>query len=397
VRVARETAQVLSPRFALQLVAHNPFSPHRLPSGAWLFCAIGALSGLVGCAGKSERKFRDGEALEAREGASSDSGSNGNGSNHGSNGEGDHSGTGDDGHGEDDDPDEVSPPAPEDDDLPRRWEWDHSVDGTCARWNADNLQRGEGTWSGSVAECDPGAISEVGRENALRLLNLHRWLADLPPVTTSDQRNELAQACALLEDANWRESGLSHTPPDSWKCYSEEAADGAITSNISTGPGVVSVPAYLLEKGAEAAMGHRRIILSNELGPIGLGSTGPGGASCMQALPGKNDAARAWVAWPPPGVFPLAAYGEAPRSLSDTGWSIQSDYIDLSKAKVSVSSRGRALATDVSELDPSPGSESAIRIVPNGWTVRAGETYEVSVTGIKPAIEYAIEIVDCDS
>jgi hypothetical protein len=157
----------------------------------------------------------------------------------------------------------------------------------------------------------------------------------------------------------------------------------------------VSVPAYFLEKGAEAAMGHRRIILSNSLGPIGLGSTGPGGASCMQALPGKNDAARAWVAWPPPGVFPLAAYGEAPRSLSDTGWSIQSDYIDLSAAQVSVSAGGRPLAVTVSELEPSPGSESAIRIVPNGWTVRAGETYAVSVSGIKPTIAYSIEVVDC--
>jgi hypothetical protein len=374
-----------------------------MQAAAWLFCALGVLAGSVGCAGKSERKWRDGEAVEATargedESDDSDGADSGRGDStpipeHGGNEDAgsEEAATGDGGSTE------VSPPEPEHGQPPPHSEWDHSVAGTCARWNADQLQRGEGTWTGSVARCDAGAISEFARANALRHVNLYRWLAELPPVTTSPERDALAQACALLQDANWREAGLSHTPHDSFECYSDEAAEGAITSNISTGPGVISVGAYLLEKGAEAAMGHRRIILSNALGPIGLGSTGPGGASCMQALPGKSDAARAWVAWPPPGVFPLAAYGESPRSLGDTGWSIQSDYIDLSKAVVTVVAGGMEREVEVSELEPSPGSESAIRILPRGWTARAGETYEVSVGGIQPKIQYSFELVDCDA
>jgi hypothetical protein len=38
-----------------------------------------------------------------------------------------------------------------------------------------------------------------------------------------------------MMDAN---DSLSHDPPENWKCYSEEGADGASTSNISSGPGV---------------------------------------------------------------------------------------------------------------------------------------------------------------
>jgi hypothetical protein len=44
----------------------------------------------------------------------------------------------------------------------------------CQRWNADRAQLGEGTWSGSVDACDPGTISQDGRDNALRLVNLYR-------------------------------------------------------------------------------------------------------------------------------------------------------------------------------------------------------------------------------
>ena len=60
----------------------------------------------------------------------------------------------------------------------------------CARWNADTANVSEGTWSGSVAACEVGDISADGRENALRLFNLVRWLADLPAVQTEEQRNQ---------------------------------------------------------------------------------------------------------------------------------------------------------------------------------------------------------------
>jgi hypothetical protein len=266
---------------------------------------------------------------------------------------------------------------------------------TCSRWKADRTGLDEGTWSGSIRRCDPGEISEQGIESALRMVNLYRWLAELPQVTTTPERNRIAQACALLQDANYSRHGLDHDPPRTWDCYSDEGAAGALTSNISAGPGVTSVGAYMLDLGNEADLGHRRIILSNFLGPIGLGSTGRGGASCMQAIPGTGDAGKAWLAWPPPGFFPSDAYDYPPYSLDTTGWSIQSEDMDLSSARVEVTAGGAERRVRVHELHGRYGSTDALRVVPMGWSVRAGETYAVRVTGIATPIEYELEIVDC--
>lgn len=264
----------------------------------------------------------------------------------------------------------------------------------CARWNADRANLSEGTWSGSFESCDPGEVSPDGIANALRQFNLYRWLANLPPVATDPERNSQAQACSLMQGANWRDRGLSHDPPSDWLCYTEEGAQGSSSSNISGGPGVSSVDAYLVDSGNESTMGHRRIVLSNDLGPIGLGSTPQG--SCMQNLRGTGQADNPWTAWPSPGPFPIQALAPGRSTLDDTGWSLQSTDIRLSGAEVQVTTGGMELPVDVSTLTGSYGGNNAIRIQPNGWESQAGQTYAVSVTGIDTPIEYAIELVDCE-
>jgi hypothetical protein len=270
---------------------------------------------------------------------------------------------------------------------------DRSAEGVCARWNADRADMSEGTWSGDVATCDPGDISPEGRANALRLYNLYRWLAELPAVTTDPERDRMAQACALMQEAN---GSLSHDPPMNWECWTQEGADGSASSNISSGPGVAVVDAYLLDSGNTENMGHRRWILSNSLGPIGLGSTATG-ASCMQNLNGDGNADKAFTAYPPPGFFPLQAMDASwdNDTLDEAGWSIQSDSIDLADASVTVTSGAGTLAVSVAELPGGYGSRYAIRINPEGWSTEAGATYHVSVTGVDEPIEYDMSIVDC--
>lgn len=269
---------------------------------------------------------------------------------------------------------------------------DRSEVGTCQRWNADHENMDEGTWSGSVTNCEAGDISADGRANALRLYNLYRWLADLPPVETSEERNRLAQACSLLMEAN---NKLSHEPAMDWKCWTQDGADGAGSSNITTGASVASVSGYMLDPGNDTTLGHRRWILSNSLGPIGIGSTG-GGASCMQNLGGEGDAGKAYMTWPPAGVFPLQAYsGSFGVTLNETGWSIQSDAIELDNAVVTVTSEGAALPTTVTQLLGGYGSRYALRFNPDGWEPEAGKTYSVNITGIDEAITYDVKFVDC--
>jgi len=267
-----------------------------------------------------------------------------------------------------------------------------AVEQMCSRWTADRADMSEGSWSGSVASCDPGDVSADGRANALRVLNLHRWMVGLPEVTTDPMRDELAQACALMMHAN---GSLSHDPPMGWTCYSSDGATAAGSSNISTGPGVMSVDLYMVDPGNASTLGHRRWILSNSAGPVGLGSTSE--YSCMWVLGGAGGGTNQWTAWPSPGPFPFEAISPLGfASINDTGWSVQSDDIDLDGAAVTITADGEPRPVTVTTLAGGYGSSSAISMIPQGWVAEVDTTYHVRVEGIAGGpIEYDVEIVDC--
>jgi hypothetical protein len=263
----------------------------------------------------------------------------------------------------------------------------------CSRWNVDRADLSEGAWSGSVASCDPGDMDASGRENALRVTNLYRWLCDLPPVDHDPVRDAANQACALMMHAN---GTLSHYPDASWACYSAEGASSAGQSNIATTPAVNAVDLYMVDPGNPNTLGHRRWILSNSLGPIGFGSTS--GYSCMHVLYGSGTASASWTAWPPPGVVPFEALTPPTTwgySLDSTGWSVQSDEIDLSKAEALVSSAGADLPVRTTALDANYGSRWAISFIPQGWQAEAGRSYHIEIQGVTPPITYDVNVVDC--
>ena len=264
----------------------------------------------------------------------------------------------------------------------------------CLRWTCDRMELDEGRWTGDVGSCSAGDSTQGGRENALKLINMYRFIAQLPPVTHDASKNARAQKCALMMDAN---DSLSHDPPESWTCFSEEGAKGAGTSNIASAPGVLAVDMYMNDFGNETTIGHRRWLLSNSLGPVGLGSTDR--ASCALVLSGSGDAGKAWMAWPPPGPSPFEMFskGGFGQTLDESGWSVQSDDIDLEAAGlvVSVTDAGQARPVTVNVLGGGYGSATAIRFVPDGWASEAGHTYHVKVTGISSPIEYDVEVVDC--
>jgi len=96
-------------------------------------------------------------------------------------------------------------------------------------------------------------------------------------------------------------------------------------------------------------------MLSNYLGPIGIGSTG--NYSCLYTGTSGN-AGRQWTAWPPPGYFPLqAASDNWNRTLDSTGWSVQSDTINLSGAVVTITLDGTAQPVTVTQLASGYGSD----------------------------------------
>jgi uncharacterized protein YkwD len=261
----------------------------------------------------------------------------------------------------------------------------------CARWAADRADLSEGTWTGDVASCTPGDIGATARANALRLVNLYRWLAALAPVVTDPTLDAEDQACALMMRAN---NMISHQPPMTWTCYTQAGADAAGSSNVSSGQAVSSVDGYMFDNGNPTTIGHRRWILSNSLGPIGIGGTDR--ASCMWTLNGSGNAGKQWMAWPPAGVVPLQALATTRNSVDTTGWTVQSDSINLANAQVTVTAGGAAQPVTVTQLGANYGSRYAIRFNPMGWTTQAGTTYAVSVTGIATPISYEVQVVSCN-
>lgn len=261
----------------------------------------------------------------------------------------------------------------------------------CSKWKADRGNLDEGTWSGSVASCNAGDIGPPGRENALRLVNLYRHLVGLPAVTTATDRDQQAQACALMMHAN---GSLSHTPPTNWACYSADGASAAGKSNIASTAGVRGVDLYIADPGNATTMGHRRWILSNTLGPIGLGSTS--NYSCMWVIGGAASGNNKWTAFPPPGPVPADLFTVSWASVDSTGWTIQSDTISLAGAQVTVTSSGQNLPVTVTQLQSGYGSKYAISLRPSGWTSQAGNTYSVSVTGLSEPIQYDVEVISCN-
>jgi hypothetical protein len=150
----------------------------------------------------------------------------------------------------------------------------------------------------------------------------------------------------------------------------------------------------MADPGNPTTFGHRRWILSNSLGPIGIGSTSA--YSCLQVIGGTGNGNAPWQAWPPPGPVPLAMWTAAGfASLDGTGWTVQSDAISLAKAIVDVKDNGVSRPIIVAQLSAGYGSSSAISFTPQGWTTQAGHHYAVTVSGINPVITYTVEPTDC--
>ncbi len=258
----------------------------------------------------------------------------------------------------------------------------------CQTWKCNRLDLKEGSFTGNVATCNAEDVLATGRDNALRLVNMYRSLANLPAVTMDAQRNQKAQQCALMMTAN---GALSHTPPNTWKCYTPEGAEAAMHSNISDRPAVGSIAGYMRDDGNSTTIGHRRWILSNALDFIGIGSTDPiSGFSCMWVV-GNGSGTKEWVAWPPPGPFPFDIISD----IHSTGWTLQSDVVDLSSAQVQVTEGATSLPVTVSHLQDRIGSQWAIGWIGQGWVAEKGKSYRVQISGVAKPISYIVQVVDC--
>ena len=268
----------------------------------------------------------------------------------------------------------------------------------CQKWNTIWSSSSAISWNGSAQSCDAGTVNHETLDTVLALTNFYRELATLPLVVLESAQAEALQHCALMMEANDR---LSHQPPESWSCYHSDGAYMASQSNLAGSNAIDAVAMYMIDPGNETTMGHRRWIMSQGLESIGVGSTST--YSCMSVL--HLNRPRGWVAFPPPGEFPLQATQDRwGRSIDQTGWTIQYDGLSLANAQVTVKSYvndnpndpGEELPIELVDLMPNFGSSAAYNIIPQGWRSEVGKRYEVKLVSGNEMITYSVEFVDCD-
>jgi MYXO-CTERM domain-containing protein len=273
----------------------------------------------------------------------------------------------------------------------------NSADEVCRRWVCDRADMSEGVSTGSVTSCDPGDLLPPGRPNALKLVNLYRFLTGMPAVTEDPTFDTNAQDCAVIQAAN----GLSHTPTSTDACYNATGAAASNRSSICGGQAVGCIDLYMDDSSNATGpnFGHRTWILANSLGPVGFGSVGSGGrtmtASCFYQVGGTGKAGVAYVAWPPGGPVPLQAF--TATELDKSGWSLQSDTINLGAATATVMDGTTSQPVTVSTNLGSYGAKYAMGITPNGWTSQSGHSYLVTIGGTTTPISYTVQVVDCSA
>jgi hypothetical protein len=245
-------------------------------------------------------------------------------------------------------------------------------------------------WTGSQAQCIPGDTSAAFKDAVAHRINFFRAMAGVPAtITFADAANLKAQAAALMMSAN---KALNHTPPASWKCYSDTGHSGAGSSNLAGGAyGWDAITLYMQDPGSgNTASGHRRWILYPPTKVMGTGDV-PYTASYMAAnslvvfgnplaspAPAPRDG---FVAWPPAGYVP--------HPLVFARWTFSIPGADFSAASVSMSSKGSPISVVQAPIANGYGDNTLVWI-PLGladsapWpTLSADTTYAVTLNNVK--------------
>ena len=258
-------------------------------------------------------------------------------------------------------------------------------------------------WTGgSYKPTAPGTINEQWRIEALRRLNWYRAMAGLPGnVVFAADLNAKCQAGALMVSAGRDYPGYDSIPT-TWPCYTPEGADGCRASNLLVG--ATSNTFYSVQDGfineADFAVGHRWWFLRPGFAHSGVGAvpnsadfTVPGGLAVWVTSAGSTPAPAPWVAWPPPGYFPVDPFRPGTNFRENNKampslWSLFLDAADFGTATVAIKKNGQSIPADVTARLPAGGDSGMVWILSqdrgsgNSALGLPGDIYEATVSGI---------------
>ncbi|MEO7318157.1 MAG: hypothetical protein ABIZ56_04120 [Chthoniobacteraceae bacterium] len=225
-------------------------------------------------------------------------------------------------------------------------------------YNASENYAANIAWTGSVTGCIPGTTSAAFKDDVRRRINFYRALSALPADITFDAvKSAKDQEAALMMSAN---NSLSHTPPNTWTCYTANGAQAAGASNIALGTyGPLSVDAFMRDSGGgNQIVGHRRWFHYSRASIMGTGDTpgetGFSRANCIWVIGDFKPApAPQFVAWPNRGFVPFP--------LMPARWSLSYPGANFGAATVTMTVGGSAVSTAIiSNVDTGIGDNTIV-------------------------------------
>ncbi|QDG51241.1 CAP domain-containing protein [Persicimonas caeni] len=255
----------------------------------------------------------------------------------------------------------------------------------CTRWTGYAPQAATLWAQEPTDECDWGELHPEAQGDAIRRLDLFRWLVGLDPVTTKPNYIEVTQACATTLAAEG--AGLTHNIPSDYACYTQEAATGASSSNIAYGVRnpAATVDLYIGDRGVNS-LGHRRWCLNPTMAATGFGQRGS--YSCMYSFDRSQASSVDHVFYPSAGFFPrsalLGAWSAGSRSFN-FGSSPEVTITNVSDSSI-------VQVNNVQKLRNGYAIDTISWEVPNA---EADVEYEVTIANGSNTLSYRTTLVDC--
>lgn len=251
---------------------------------------------------------------------------------------------------------------------------------------------------------EPGKLSDATLENALNALNTVRFIAGLDEVSLSDNYNDLAQAGTLVNAVN---DELTHSPSQpsgmSDELY-EKCLEGSSSSNIGWEYGSLAeniIYGWMSDADSSniSRVGHRRWCLNPSMKQTGFGNTGKYYA--MYAFDGVwNETEYYGVSWPAQ-IMPAELFG------NNDPWSISMGYqVDPSNVNVNLVRKNDGKRWSFSQTaadgyfnveNNNYGKKGCIIFRPDNISYSAGDSFEVTITGLDETISYTVEFCDINA
>lgn len=133
-----------------------------------------------------------------------------------------------------------------------------------------------------VKQCVSGVPTDDEKQKVLDRINYLRSIHGLPEVVYDTEGDKITAECSLIIAATNIGHGslqLSHTPDNSWKCFTQAAYDGCNSSNIHVAranydlystDSTAIVDGFMRDENVDS-VGHRRWLLDPWLGHISFG------------------------------------------------------------------------------------------------------------------------------